>query len=99
MLILTRKSDESIVIGNNIQIKVLKIQGNQVHIGIEAPKDISVYRQEIYEQIRKENAKAVQPASDERIKLLEDNLNSLKSLLGGFASKPKDKPSDQGRKA
>ena len=95
MLILTRKSDESIVIGNNIQIKILKIQGNQVHIGIEAPKDISVYRQEIYEQIRKENAKAVQPASDERIKLLEDNLNSLKSLLSlGFASKAKGKPSE-----
>ena len=38
MLILTRKTDESIIIGNNIQIKVLKIQGNQVHIGIDAPK-------------------------------------------------------------
>lgn len=90
MLILTRKSDESIVIGNNIKIKVLKIQGNQVHIGIDAPKDISVYRQEIYEQISKENAKAVQPASDERIKMLENNLNSLKSLLaGGLLAKPK----------
>ena len=93
MLILTRKSDESIVIGNNIQIKVLKIQGNQVHIGIEAPKDISVYREEIYEQIRKENAKAVQPASEARIKLLEDNLNSLKSLLSSAGrGKPKDVP-------
>jgi carbon storage regulator len=81
MLILTRKADESIVIGNNIQIKVLKVQGNQVHIGIEAPKDISVYRQEIYEQIRDENAKAVQAASGERIKQLESDLDSLKSLL------------------
>jgi carbon storage regulator len=90
MLILTRKSDESIVIGNNIQIKVLKIQGNQVHIGIDAPKDISVYRQEIYEQIRKENAKAVQSADEARIKLLEDNLNSLKSLLSSAGkTKPK----------
>jgi carbon storage regulator len=86
MLILTRKSDESIIIGNNIQIKVLKIQGNQVHIGIDAPKDISVYRLEIYEQIRKENVKAVQMAFDsERIKQIEDNLTSLKSLFAQAA--------------
>jgi len=51
MLILTRKSDESIMIGHNIEIKILKVQGNQVHIGITAPRNISVYRQEIYEQI------------------------------------------------
>ena len=51
MLILTRKSDESIIIGNNIKIKVLKVQGNQVHIGIDAPRELSVYREEIYEQI------------------------------------------------
>ena len=57
MLILTRKSDESIIIGYNIEVKILKVQGNQVHIGIEAPRELSIYRQEIYEQIRAENEK------------------------------------------
>lgn len=92
MLILTRKSDESIIIGNNIQIKVLKVQGSQVHLGIEAPRELSVYRQEIYDQIRKENKNAVQPAigSEDKIKQLEENLNNLKKL---FSSKPDKKDS------
>lgn len=82
MLILTRKSDQSIIIGNNIKVKVLKIQGGQVHLGIDAPRDLSVYRQEIYEQIEKENKNAVQKASGEnKIKQLEDNLSNLKNLF------------------
>jgi carbon storage regulator len=82
MLILTRKSDESIIIGNNIEIKVLKVQGNQVHIGIDAPRDISVYRQEIYEQIRQENENAVQSNfNEDRMKQLEDELFNLKNLF------------------
>ncbi len=93
MLILTRKSDESIIIGNNIQIKVLKIQGNQVHIGIDAPKDISVYRLEIYEQIRKENVNAVQKKLDpDRLRQIEDNLTSLKSLFAQPPPKPQAPP-------
>jgi carbon storage regulator len=90
MLILTRKSDESIIIGNNIKVKVLKVQGNQVHLGIDAPRELSVYREEIYEQIRKENVNAVQKTADaDKIKQLEDNLSSLKQL---FFSKKEDKP-------
>ena len=60
MLVLTRKSDESIIISNNIEVKVLKIQGNQVHLGITAPRSISVYRNELYNQVKNENKKAVQ---------------------------------------
>jgi len=82
MLILTRKSDESIIIGNNIEIKVLKVQGNQVHLGIEAPRELSIYRQEIYEQIRAENEQAVQTSFDDnKIKQLEDNLSSIRNLI------------------
>ena len=53
MLILTRKNKEAIVIGNNKEIKitVLNIRGNQVQIGIEAPKDIAVHREEIFDRI------------------------------------------------
>ena len=55
MLALTRKKGESLVLGNNIQVKVLDIKGDQVKLGVEAPKDVSIYREEIYLQIQKEN--------------------------------------------
>ncbi|MEL4027613.1 carbon storage regulator CsrA [Caldifermentibacillus hisashii] len=58
MLILARKKGEVIQIGNGIEIKVISIQGDQVKIGIEAPKTVEVYRKEIYEQIQEENKQA-----------------------------------------
>jgi carbon storage regulator len=54
MLILTRRISETIVIGDNVQIAVLGVKGNQVRIGIEAPKNVSVHRKEIYEKIKQE---------------------------------------------
>jgi carbon storage regulator len=53
MLILTRKPDQTLVIGNNIRVNIMSVNGNQVRIGIEAPKDVSVDREEIY--LRKQN--------------------------------------------
>ena len=58
MLILTRKLGESITIGNDIKVTVLDMQGKQVKIGIAAPKELSVYREEIYKKIQEENRKA-----------------------------------------
>lgn len=55
MLILSRRSNETLVIGNNISITVLGIQGNQVRIGINAPKEVSVHREEVYLRIQDEN--------------------------------------------
>ncbi len=55
MLILTRKLGERITIGNDIVIALLEIKGAQVKLGIEAPKGISIHRQEIYERIKREN--------------------------------------------
>jgi carbon storage regulator len=51
MLVLTRKLDESIVIGNNIVIQVLDARGGQIRLGITAPREVSVHRQEVYERI------------------------------------------------
>ena len=58
MLVLTRKRNESIVVGDNIEITVVDIQGDQVRIGINAPKSVSIHRKEIYLEIQAENKKA-----------------------------------------
>ena len=54
MLILTRKVNESLVVGDNITITVLGVKGNQVRIGVDAPKDVAVHREEIYQRISDE---------------------------------------------
>jgi carbon storage regulator len=51
MLVLTRKQDEAVIIGNDIVVQVLESRGGQIRLGITAPRDISVHRQEIYERI------------------------------------------------
>ncbi len=58
MLVLTRKKDEAIRIGDDILIKVVAVDKNTVRLGIEAPKDLSILREELYEAIREENRKA-----------------------------------------
>ena len=58
MLILTRKSGEQIAIGDDIVISLLEINGTKVKIGIQAPDNVSIHRQEIYEKIKKENFKS-----------------------------------------
>lgn len=58
MLVLTRLRDESIVIGDNIVITVVEVRGDKVRVGISAPADIPVHRQEVYEAIQRENRRA-----------------------------------------
>ena len=59
MLVLTRRPGESIVVGDNIVVTVIEIKGGQVRIGIDAPREVDVYREEIYEQVRQENLTAI----------------------------------------
>ena len=54
MLVLSRKKDEKIIIGDQITLMVIDIRGDKVRLGIEAPKDVAVHRQEVYEAIQKE---------------------------------------------
>ena len=60
MLVLSRQRDESIIIGDNIVITIVDIRGDKVRLGIEAPTEIPVHRQEVYEAIQRENAKAAE---------------------------------------
>ena len=70
MLALTRKKGEALVINNNIEITVLEIRGDQIKIGISAPKDVPIYRKEVY-QIQQENEAAISA----------DGLDALNNLL------------------
>lgn len=58
MLVLSRQRDESIMIGDNVQITVVDIRGDKVRLGIVAPAEIAVHRKEVYEAIQRENRKA-----------------------------------------
>ena len=71
MLALTRKKGEALVINNNIEITVLEIRGDQIKLGISAPKDVPIYRKEVYLQIQQENEAAISA----------DGLDALNNLL------------------
>lgn len=60
MLVLSRHRDESIVIGDDIVVTIVDIRGDKVRLGIQAPPDVPVHRQEVYEAIQRENRKAAQ---------------------------------------
>ena len=69
MLILTRKSGEGIRIGDSITLRIIEVRGNQVRVGVEAPRNISVHREEIYELIQQQNRIAADssPATPEEL--------------------------------
>jgi carbon storage regulator len=58
MLILTRRVGETVMIGNDITVTVLGVKGNQVRVGVNAPKEVAVHREEIYERIKREEQAA-----------------------------------------
>ena len=72
MLALSRKKNEALVVNNNVEITVLEIKGEQVKLGISAPREVPVYRKEVYVQIQDSNQEAVNV----------DGIEALKTLLG-----------------
>lgn len=79
MLVLTRKKGEGILIGDDIEIQVIDIKGGTVRLGLDAPKDKKIYRQEIYRKIQQENREATQWQA-----------SSLDALLAAHNSAQKD---------
>ncbi len=65
MLILTRRIGEVLRIGDDVSITILGVKGNQVRIGIDAPKDVAVHREEIYQRIKREQGQAAAPSDEE----------------------------------
>ena len=65
MLILTRRSGQSLYVGDNIRITVLGIQGKQVKIGLELPEEMTVYRDEVYKRVMEENRMAIQTSNED----------------------------------
>ncbi len=75
MLALARKVNESIIINDNVEITVLEIKGDQIKLGIDAPKSVPIYRKELYAQIQQSNAEAANVSNP---KALADLLNKKK---------------------
>ncbi|MBO8126911.1 MAG: carbon storage regulator CsrA [Firmicutes bacterium] len=73
MLVLTRKVDESIIIGDNIKITVVDVRNDQVKLGITAPREIPVHREEVYQEIQEENRRAATRK--------ETNLDEISKIL------------------
>ena len=71
MLALTRKKGEALMINNNVEITILEVRGEQVKIGISAPKDVPIYRKEVYLQIQEENKASFSP----------EDLDALKAFM------------------
>ena len=68
MLALTRKKGEALMINNNVEITILEVRGDQVKIGIDAPKDVPIYRKEVYLQIQEENKASFTPEAMDVLK-------------------------------
>ena len=72
MLALSRKKGEAIIVNNNVEITILEVKGDQVKIGISAPKEVPIYRKEVYIQVQEANQAAVNV----------EGMDALKKLLG-----------------
>lgn len=75
MLVLSRREDESIIINDNIEIKIIDLRSDQVKIGIIAPRDVKVYRREVYEEIQQENASAA------RATIATSSVDALRNMM------------------
>ena len=86
MLVLARKINESIMIGDDIEVVIIDIKGDQVKLGIKAPKSVAVHRKEIYQEIQKENIAAMQS------NVKPETLKDISTILQSHKEKKIDNP-------
>jgi carbon storage regulator len=86
VLVLTRRVGDSIVIGHEVVVTVLEVRSDQVRIGIEAPREVTVHREEVYRQMVEQNAQAVESAEG------VERINALRRRLRGGPPRPVDRP-------
>lgn len=70
MLVLSRKINQSIIIGDNIEIMLIDIRGDQIKLGINAPKNVKIFRKEVYEEIENQNLESYKEATADKINIL-----------------------------
>ena len=92
MLVLSRKRDEVIKIGDDIEITVVDIRGDKVRLGITAPKEVMVHRKEVYEDIRRENQAAAQVKGDDMAAFGTPDLARPDAAAAAKAAGPKGAP-------
>lgn len=79
MLVLSRKINQSIVIGDNIEIMLVDIRGDQIKLGINAPKNVKIFRKEVYEEIESQNLESSKEATADKLNILS---NFVKNKFG-----------------
>ncbi|PTY40121.1 carbon storage regulator CsrA [Brachyspira hampsonii] len=79
MLVLSRKINQSIVIGDNIEIMLVDIRGDQIKLGINAPRNVKIFRKEVYEEIESQNLEASKEATADKLNILS---NFVKNKFG-----------------
>ena len=92
MLVLARKPNQSIMIGDDIEIKIIEVKGDQIKVGINAPRHIAVHRKEIYEEIKKANIEATE--SQKKF----DKLKTISGLLKKNKSKSQKDDTEKDKK-
>lgn len=95
MLVLSRRPGESIVIGSDIVVTVLEVRGGQIRIGIDAPRDLQVHREEVYQEVCRENAKAVASALGSS-EILRSTASAIVDRVQSVAPKPVDGTDESG---
>lgn len=87
MLVLTRKKGQKLIINDDIEITILESRGDTVKVGIKAPKNVSIFREEIYEEIKKANAQAVKDVSVTELDSAINILGSKKDFASTYLNK------------
>ena len=98
MLVLSRQRDETIMIGDDIEVTVVDIRGDKVRLGINAPKEISVHRKEVYDAIRRENRAAAQVKPEDLSGLGKAPPKQQQQPPPPASSSPPPPPGDEGKK-